>query len=161
MLITGGPDRMHRFYRWTVTNQGDRPIVEVTFPHYWGELFHPPPGWSAHCTGLVAVGVQEPRGACRVEADSSASALEPGQSAEFELRAKPVPSRPAPGVVTVRFADGSTVEVGGVLLPQPRPWLERYVTLIGLGGAFLLWVIVRSLRRRFRRAAPDLPGESR
>lgn len=149
VTITGGPNTANNQYRWEVTNHGPSPIVELSFPHYYGTLFLPADGWSVECTGLVNVGVKNPVGTCIVKADSGISR---GQTVEFAMRVQPLPTRAGEGVVSVALADGSTLQIAGVNLPQAQSTVSRHITLIGLGLVFGIGLLVRTLRNKSKMA---------
>jgi hypothetical protein len=158
VVITGGPDGSGREYRWVVTNDGDSPIVGISFAHYQGTLFFPPEGWSGDCTNLVNVGVRDPLGTCQAAADSISVAVAPGDAVELRLSVVALECTPRQGEMTVSFGDGSRRTVRGVSLPGRHSWLQANVSLIALGSMFVVWIIYRALRRRRQEAPTEVPG---
>lgn len=146
--ITGGADASGHTYSWQVHNGGALPIVEVRFPHYRAGLFFPPPGWSNDCTALVHVGAKDEPGICTARAAAPADGITPGRSAAFSMQIAPAGAKRGPGEVTVRFADGNETRVAGVELPQQEGLGDKYVSLIALGGVFIVFVAVQAIRKR-------------
>ncbi len=150
--ITGGADESGHQYAWSVTNETDRTIVELRFPHYRASLFFAPDGWDTQdSTCIVNVGVPDRPGVCVARAATPAGGLRPGHSATFRMQVGGAVKRRS-AAVSVRFADGSETTVGGVELPHRERVSEQYVSLIGLGVIFTGWVAVRLMRKR--RAIP-------
>ena len=146
--ITGGADASGHSYTWQVRNGGASPIVEVRFPHFRAGLFFPPPGWSNDCTALVHVGAKDEPGVCTARAVAPADGIAPGQSVAFSMQIASSGAKRGPGEVTVRFADGSETRVAGVELPQQEGLGDKYVSLIALGGVFIIFVAVQAVRKR-------------
>ncbi len=165
VTITGGADPAGYIYTWTVTSKHTSPIVFVEFPHYHGALFFAPEDWSVECTFLVNVAVEDRPGVCTARnmlfaeapagrnrndvAPSGRSALAKG-ALEFRMQVVLDGTRRGPGHVLVRFADDSEVYVAGVELPQREAAGDKYISLIGLGLIFAVWVIARSWGRAKR-----------
>lgn len=146
--ITGGADASGHTYTWQVRNSGVSPIVEVRFPHYRAGLFFPPPGWSSDCTALVHVGAKDEPGVCTARAAAPTDGIAPGRSAVFSMQISPVGAKRGPGEVAVRFADGDEIRIAGVELPQQEGLGDKYVSLIALGGVFIIFVSVQAIRKR-------------
>lgn len=158
VTIEGGADATGHNYVWKITNQGGPAIIHVEFPHYHADLFFGPPGWSTKSTNLVNVGVKSPHGICAAMAESAADGITEGQSAEFKMRIAPARAPRGVGKVVVRFADDSEVVVADVELPVPPPAGDNYMSLIGLGAIFFVFLLIGAIRRRARRqrsATPD------
>lgn len=61
------------------------------------------------------------------------------------------------GEAIVAFADSSTQTVGGVLVPVPETFGDRYIPLLGLGAILGVFVIFQALRsRKGRRSQADV-----
>ncbi len=165
VTITGGADPAGYTYTWTVTSKHSSPIVHVEFPHYHGALFFAPENWSVECTFLVNVRVEDRPGVCTARntlfaeaparrtrndvAPRSRSASAQG-ALEFRMQVVLKGARRGPGHVLVRFADDSEVYVAGVELPQREAAGDKYISLIGLGLIFVVWVIARTWGRAKR-----------
>ena len=154
MSVSGGADESGHRYAWTVTNETDRAIVELRFPHYRATLFFAPDGWTTdQSTNIVNVGVPDRPGVCVARASTPGRRIQPRHSATFTMQTADGAKRRA-GTVTVRFVDGAELSVGGVELPHREGLGERYVSLIGLGAIFAAWMLARSLRRGSAAPAP-------
>jgi hypothetical protein len=55
--------------------------------------------------------------------------------------------------VTLRFDDGTEMRVGGVELPHAEGLGDKYVSLIGLGLVFMIFILAQAIRKRRRRSA--------
>ncbi len=152
VFITGGADASGHTYTWQVRNGGAEPIVEVRFPHYRAGLFFPPQGWSNDCTALVHVGAKDEPGVCTARVAAPADGIAPGRFVAFSMQIAPAGAKRGPGEVTVRFADGRESRVAGVELPQQEGLGDKYVSLIALGGVFVVFVTAQVVRKRRRRA---------
>lgn len=148
--VVGGADPTGHQYVWTVTNHYTSPIVRIEFAHFRGGLFLAPDGWSTdETTNLVNVGVQDQTGICVAQARNPDNGVAPGESIELSLRV-PGRARRGSGQFRVRFADGTTVMVAGVELPQAPSASDTYVSLIGLAVIFGSWLAFQAVRRRRR-----------
>jgi len=156
--VTAEVEAAGRAYSWTVSNRSTSPIVYVAIPHYAGSLFFAPDGWDTNdSTCLVSTGAEDRPGRCVAHVKDRAAGIHPGGSATFRLQLAPRGVKRGTGSVTVRFADRTTATVRGVALPQPEPVGDKYMTLIGLGTIFAVWLVGRSWakRRRSDRAPVD------
>jgi hypothetical protein len=151
--ITGGADASGHTYTWQVNNGGVSSIVEVRFPHYRAGLFFSPQGWSGDCTALVHVGTKDEPGICTARATAPADGIAPGRSAPFSMQIAAAGAKRGPGEVVLRFADGSETRVAGVELPQQEGLGDKYVSLIALGGVFIVFAAVQAIRKRRRRVS--------
>lgn len=147
--IEGG-QKIDGNYAWTVTNHTQKPIVELSFPHYQGDLFNGPDGWDvSQCTYLVNIGVPDEPGVCRAIAPNELAALRPGQSAEIALRIVNNPkAKRGRNDVTVKFADGSETVVPNIELPVPPPASESVVMLSALGVLLIAFLIFHSRKKK-------------
>ncbi len=152
VTITGGLNRAERQYVWTVSNNGNQPVVSVQIPHYRGNIFEAPEGWEFEITNKAEVGMKNEPGLVTARA-TGGLAIRPGQSAEFRLRFAPGNlTAPADRVATVTLIDGSTLSIPGVEVPWPIPWLTRYGQLVVFGAIFLGFLIIQALRNRRKKA---------
>ncbi|MFQ5414504.1 MAG: hypothetical protein ACE5E6_08605 [Phycisphaerae bacterium] len=156
VTITGGADdAAGRIYNWTVTNHHTSPIVYVAFPHYHAGLFFAPNGWStSETTGLVNVGVPDRPGVCVARATTRSDGIARGASAVFSAQNVADGAHRGSGSVTVRFADGTAVAVGGVEVPQQETAAGQLIPVVGLSLVVVAVVTLRALRRRGA-ARPD------
>jgi len=154
VLITGGADASGHTYAWQVANNGASPIVQVRFPHYRAGLFFVPPDWSKECTALVHVGVKDEPGVCTARAGSPGKGIAPGRSTTFSMQIAPAGAKRGRGEVTLRFDDGTEMRVGGVELPQGEGLGDKYVSLIGLGLVFMIFILAQAIRKRRKPAIP-------
>jgi len=146
-------------YTWTVTNQSDSPILYVAIPQYHGSLFFAPDGWdTSDSTYLVGVGVEDRPGRCVAKVTEGAAGILPGGHAVFRLQLTAGLARRGTGDAVVRFADGATATIPGVEIPQPESAGDKYITLIGLGLIFLVWLGARSVWKR--RSGAGVPSGS-
>ncbi len=146
--ITGGADASGKTYTWQIANTGASRMVEARFPHYRATLFFPPVGWSSDCTGLVRPGFKEESGVCSARATDPGDGIAPGRSASFSMQVTAAGTKRGPAEAVIRFADGSESVVKGVELPLREGIGDKYVSLIALGAAFIIFVAVRTLRKR-------------
>ena len=145
VTITGGSDATGHNYTWIITNHYDAAITAVEFPHYRADTFTPPEGWVGDMTNFIGRGGKE--GICTAKAEALGSAVYPGKSAEFYLRVAPKGAKRGTRQARVIFEDGRDVLVQ-VEAPILEPFLERNLTLVGLGVMFALFVLVARLRRK-------------
>ena len=146
--ITGGADASGHTYTWQVHGGGTSPIVEIRIPHYRAGLFFAPQGWLSDCTAQVKVGAKDEPGICTARAAAPTDGITPGRSATFSMQIASAGAKRGLGEVTVRFADGSETRVTGVELPQSEGLGDKYVSLIALGGVFVIFVVVQAVRKR-------------
>jgi len=146
--ITGGPDTTGQSYTWVVANQYDSPIVRVEIPHFRGGLFNGPEGWSADCTNLVGVGVDNEPGLCTGRADSPRYRVAKPNTATFHLQLSARGAKQGVGDVVVHFADGSNVTVGRVMLPVRESLVEKFSSVLGLAIVGALVITIGGRRRR-------------
>jgi len=159
VTITGGVDRSNsQFYRWNITNNHTSPIVFIDFPHYHADTFTSPPGWNQEWENRSMAGSKDAPGWVQTSVEATAQGVQPGATAEFEMRLARAGADPRPGRVAVRFADGTETTIGGVILPTAKPFLERNVMAIGLGTIFVIAVLIH-LRHR-RQPSPAAPSPS-
>ncbi len=160
VTITGGVDETGHHYQWTVTNLSRLPIVRVEFPHHFADLCFAPEGWSAdETTNLIKEGGKGTSGVCVGTAPNPSAGIGRNESRVFSMRIAPSGADPGRGDATVVFADGRRHVVSGVELPYPRALGDSFVSLIGLGAIFGLWLVVRMVRGR-RQNAQRRPASS-
>lgn len=147
-----------QYFDWTVTNHHSQPIVFLEFPHYRGDTFIAPPGWENQWKNRAMAGARVEPGWVRTSTDDPLRGIPPNGSARFSLRLTRAGALARPGTVSVRFADGSEVAVGGVELPSAPSLLERNVMGIGLALIFVVALLVHIRRSRRKAAAQARPG---
>ncbi len=145
VTITGGPDATGHNYTWTITNHHAAAITAIAFPHYRADTFTPPEGWTGDITNFRGRGATE--GLCSGKAEAPGAAIAPGGSAEFYLRVAPKGAKRGTRAARVSFEDGREVLVQ-VETPVREPFLERNMTLVGLGVMFAIFLLVARLRRK-------------
>lgn len=140
------PDNARQFV-WQITNNGRKPIVWFEASHYLGKLVDPPDGWAqTKLTANIGLGEKAAVGVVRCEAKTPYDAIRPGQSKAIGLRLDRRGGYCEPDDVTVGFADGSTMVIGGVLCPAKEPFLRNNYPVIGLGVMFGLFLVYKVLR---------------
>jgi hypothetical protein len=158
VTITGGAVDPHT-YQWTVVNHKPSPITSVEFPHYHADLFDPvPDGWTYEATAVVGQHQGEGDGKCVFTATARRYGIGLDRSLEFAMRIAPAGAVAAPGTVVVGWADGTTARVPGVEVPSRESWFRHNFPAVGLGGSFLLFVLVAHLWRK-RKPEPRSVGE--
>jgi hypothetical protein len=150
-VVEGGPDGLGNAYHWTINNKHTSPIVRVEIPHYRGSLFFAPKGWTSSCTNLVAVGAPDAPGVCTATASATDDGIAPGRSATFSMQLATGTVKRGAGDVVIGFADASTQNIGGVVVPVPETLGDRYISLIGLGTILAGFVAVQVFRSRKNR----------
>jgi hypothetical protein len=160
VTITGGATNPHE-YLWTVVNHKSSPITSVEFPHYHADLFEPVPDeWTYEATAVVGQHSGGGIGHCIFKATARRYGILPGESLEFAMRIAPAGAVAAPGTVVVGWADGTTARVTGVEVPSKERWFRRNFPMVGLGGSFLLFVVVAHLWRKRKSASRPIGDES-
>lgn len=140
--VVGEVDKSGHNYRWTVTNLSDSPIVAVEFDHYRGDTCVPPGDWEQEFTNKHSIDSKP--GLCR-GSTTAANGIRKGQSKVFELRINVRGAIVGEDEVRISFADGSSASVMSVM-PKKPSFLERYATLIGLGGLVLVVVLFKVVK---------------
>lgn len=152
VTIEGGADQTGTMYQWTVTNHHTSPIVYVEFPHYRANIFFAPDGWSTNeSTNLVGIGVTQQHGKCIAKINADEDGIVSNQQAIFSMKVWNDQVRRIKGTAYVKFYDQRVVSVKDVELPAPLALSDQYISLIGLGTIFLLWIvfqIVKSLKNK-------------
>ncbi len=151
VVITGGADDVGHNYAWKVTNRYRSPIVRIEFPHYAADLFHTPAGWSQGTQAemnLVNVGWKDEPGVCVATPAPPSPGLAPGVTAEFGMRIASRGAMKGTGTIRVTFADGTSVQVAGVQLPEMPTRPSPYLGLVAMGAILLIFIVVRETRRR-------------
>jgi hypothetical protein len=156
--IEGRADTSGHNYEWVVTNDSASPIVSIEFPHYHADLFSVPPGWQSKTTFLVNVGVPDEPGVCIATAQPPNPGIVRGGSARFGMRITAKGAPVGKGAVKVRFADGREVLVTGVELPEPPASSFKFLPVVVGAIILVLWVVIRTLRERRRRASEPPAG---
>ena len=161
VTISGGRDASGQSYIWTVKNDGESAIVRVEFPHYRGDAFEAPPDWKHDCKNLQGrPDTAGDRGYCAGFVDAPRMGIQPGRSATFGIRTQRNAAYRGSGTVLVTLADGRQIAVGGVDVPSPPSFLERFGMPIGLGAVLLVFLTVQLRRRRKARAAAAAASSS-
>jgi hypothetical protein len=159
--ISGGNDGSGQNYQWTVVNRHTSPIVAIEFPHYQADTFITPDGWQQKCTHLAVIGSENRPGECRGFVESPERGIAPGSSGAFGMRLARISAQKGRRAVNVTFADGSTVQVAGVVLPVPPSVWDQYLVPIAMGLLFLLAFLFHWRRKRRGEASgPGQPLES-
>jgi hypothetical protein len=148
VTVEGGSDASGHQYVWTITNHHDTPITQISFPHFGADVLVGPDGWRSSCTNAVRVGVSNPTGVCTTMVEGVHRRIMPGSSGDFTLRVARPDAKASAGEMEITFADGSTYVVSGVELPHGESLGDKYMPLMGLGGIFLIFLIVSALRHR-------------
>ena len=146
--ISGGPDASGRNYEWRVTNRGPTEVVGIEFPHYGADVFYTPENWHTECSNIVNVGAVARPGLCKATAPRASDGIPIGRSVVFRMRCPAAGAIRGAGTVTVRFADGTSSEIGGVSLPVAEPLGQRYLPLIGLGALAVFFLLYKALAGR-------------
>jgi len=146
VTITGGSADSGHNYTWSVTNRYTSPIVRITFPHYRATVFDVPDGWNGKCTHLLGSGSTDEPGTCTAELLAPESSIQRGTSELFTMRVWQSGTQRTRATVSIWFADGTQLDVPGVELPARESFGDRYVSLLGLGSIFLVWLMVRAVR---------------
>lgn len=141
-------DRATREYVWVVENHGRRPIVSLRIPHYRGNVLFSPPGWNYEITNQVGLGMKDEPGVITAKAAKPKDAIRQGRPATFRLSFGVNHTAPGKVTATVGFADGTTLDVPGVLVPWPVPWLRRQALLLSFGAVFVVFVLLQIRRGR-------------
>jgi len=159
VMIKGGSSDSGHNYTWSVTNRYASPIVRITFPQYRATVFDVPDGWDRDCTHLLGSGSPDEPGTCTAEAIAPGTGIERGTSESFTMRVWQSGTQRTRGTVSIRFADGTQLDVAGVELPAREAFGDRYVSLLGLGSIFLVWLMVRAVRSKkvIRQASAAAP----
>ena len=140
-----------RWFLWTVTNQAAKPITYFKAPHDYGYTVNPPDGWDF---GLADRGRH---GVIECEATTELQAIRRGHRAEFRLEVQG-DYQPAPRPVMIGFADGTKIELAGVLCPMREPFLRNHFPAIGLGVIFAAFLVVQAIRSRKKPPAAGAEG---
>lgn len=171
VTITGGLQPDGSYYRWEVVNHSASAVVSVEFPHYQADQFILPDdlrgrGWKSKCTYLVNVGVEDRPGTCRAEAPKNGG-IPPQGKATFTMRVRLLESRQGRGIVKVKLADGTSLEIADVEVPCMPGYFERFgvlITLAILMGLAALIAVCRRHRKQLqsqpRPDTPEAPGST-
>ncbi|MBI4719423.1 MAG: hypothetical protein HY763_16630 [Planctomycetes bacterium] len=144
VTVTGGADQSARNYRWIISHDHAAAISQVEIPQYRAAWAKGPPGWTADLQNARGGAGRE--GVCRFAAEPG-SELPRGREAVFEMGIVATGTPKGPGIISVGFADGTSVTVAAEV-PIKEPVSDRTASLIGLGVIFLVFVIARKSRRR-------------
>lgn len=147
VTIAGGADEAGHKYVWTVTNHYRSPIVHIEFPQYRANWHVPPDGWSGDV--IAGPGIWRPMGKFIAGADDETSSIARGQSAEFKLGIRNPGTPSGQRDVLVRFADALEVRIRAEC-PVKEPMGDHYISLIGLGLIFGIYLAVRAVKRTRR-----------
>ncbi|UCF34093.1 MAG: hypothetical protein JSV78_02060 [Phycisphaerales bacterium] len=146
VTVEGGSDASGHNYAWTITNHHNVPITRISFPHFGADVMRGPDGWQSSCTNAVRVGVSDPTGVCTAMVEGVHGGIKPRSSGKFTLRVARPDAKASAGEMEIIFADRSTYVVSGVELPHAEPLGDKYMPLMGLGGIFLIFLLVSALR---------------
>jgi hypothetical protein len=154
VTITGArSEENNKEFVWTVTNHSDQPIVRFHTHHYTGKENFPPPRWKmSKMTYHIGRGQPKRPGIIEFEASDPASAIQPGETATFGLRMDNVwLGVTGEKTAKVVFADGTELDVPGILCPARESFVAQNQALVSLGilfGAFLLYKLIRGWKRK-------------
>ena len=146
VTIEGGPDGTAHNYEWTISHDHEAALVHIEFAHYRGDMFFGPDGWS--------VGLENPNrsdfqpGKCVA---TSTTGLARGRRGTFTLRINAAGAFVGRGDFLCRFADGSSVCVPADVQVKQQSSIDPYATPGALGGMFVVFLLVRAIRRKRRR----------
>jgi hypothetical protein len=148
VTITGGVDQTGQNYHWRVTNNYSSPIVSVKFPHFRGDLFTAPDGWSQEWKNQVKLGAKIAPGWCRATARTPEDRIRRGRWVDFSMRLARGGAMARPGTVTIRFADDTEAQVDNVEVPTSKSWLEQNAMGFGLAVIFIIALAIHFRRRK-------------
>lgn len=147
--VTGGRDASGQNYVWNIRNLSTQPIARVEIPHYNADMFEEPPGWEAIRENLQGIpGVKSSSGVCQTWTDDPLRQIRPGQTATIRMRINTDGVYRGRGEITVQFADGTRVRVGGVDLPLAPSRFEKLATPLGLAALVAIFAVVALRRKR-------------
>jgi cbb3-type cytochrome oxidase subunit 3 len=162
VVITGGADETEHNYTWNVTNRSTSRIVRIELPHFAASLFSAPDNWKQGTPAemnLVRLGWNSNPGLCWTEPTAGNPGVGPGMTAVFSMQIAAVGALRAPGTVTVKFADGTQVQVAGVQLPTQPVKTSPWTALFGMGLIFVLFIVYRERSKRKQAASTALADD--
>lgn len=145
VTISGGADDSGQNYTWKITNEHDSPIIFVEIPQYKAAVAIPPDGWESKLTNPRGEGGRT--GFFTSQVGTASGGIAPGESATFGLTVSTRGTPRGKGDLLIRFADKTVARVRAEV-PIKETFADRYVSLIGLGLIFAVFLIVRAFRRR-------------
>ena len=149
VTITGGVDDSGQNYNWRVTNNYSSPIVSIQFPHFRGDLFTAPKGWSQEWKNQVKLGAKIAPGWCRTTAfKPEEDGIRRGRWLDFHMRLARGGAMARLGTVTVRFADDTEVQVSNVEVPTAKSFIEENAMGFGLAVLFVIALLVHFRKRK-------------
>lgn len=151
VTVTGGHDETGQTYEWRITHQHPAPLTHVEVPHFRGDRFYAPPGWSAEVRNRNSLDFQT--GMCVADAGDAGSALHTGDVGTFKLHINSAGAPWGQGEMLLRFADGTEARVVVDVPVKRQSPIEPFATPLALGAMFAIFLLVRVLRNK-RRAKP-------
>ncbi len=145
VAVSGGADDSGQNYSWKITNEYDSPIIFVEIPQYKAGVGIPPEGWKSKLTNPRGLGGRT--GFFTSQVDTAADGIAPGESATFRLTVTVRGTPRGKGDILIRFADETETRVRAEV-PIKETLADRYVSLIGLGLIFGVFLVVRAVKRR-------------
>jgi hypothetical protein len=114
-----------------------------------GDLFTVPEGWAGELT--EPVGKTGRSGKLIADASAPSRGIAQGRSLDFGLKIGPAGTPRGEGDVVVRFADGTEILVRAEV-PVREGLGNRYMSLIGLGLIFGVFLLIRVWKAKKRKA---------
>lgn len=145
VTLTGGSDLSGHNYAWTITHQHSAPLVFVEIPHYRGDLFFAPDGWSTEIINQNSLDYKP--GKCIAKTMEQSGGLPRDQSAEFRLRINPAGALQKPGTILLRFADGAEVALP-TEVPGRQSSTEHYALPVSLAAIFVAYLVFGYFKKR-------------
>lgn len=145
--IQGGaqPDNSHA-YNYVVTNHASSPVVAVDLPHFRGDVFRVPEDWTFEATErFTSLNTGPGRFLAKVSNDRAAIAKR-GQ-ATFSVRISHLGAAQGRGEAVVLLKDGRRLTIPVECAVQ-ESLIGRYRSLVGMGTAFVLFVLFGLWRSR-------------
>ena len=148
IVVTGArTGENHTYFTWTITNNGNQPIMMFRVPYYRGRVTAVPEGWTQRPpTGPIGEDQKTDAPILELASVSRANAIQSGQTAEFQVWDPQKRGTLTRQAVCVELADGTDVLVCGVRCPARESFLQRNYPLVGLGAIFAVYLIVKALR---------------
>ncbi|MCH8241461.1 MAG: hypothetical protein IH897_02485 [Planctomycetes bacterium] len=145
VAISGGADDSGQNYSWKITNKHESPIIFVEIPQYKAGVGIPPDGRNSKLTNPRGLGGRT--GFFTSKVDTAADGIAPGESATFGLTVTVRGTPRGKGDILIRFADETETRVRAEV-PIKETLADRYISLIGLGLIFAVYLVVRAVKRR-------------
>jgi hypothetical protein len=148
--IRGGqePENAHA-YSYSVINYENSPVVAVDLPHFRGDVFRTPPGWTFEATErFVRMDLRAGRFVAR--ASSEQAGIAKGHEGTFSVRVAHLGAARGRGTALVTLRDGRTFNLE-VECAVSESFVERHAALIGMvvvSSVFILFSLWRSHRKK-------------